>query len=98
MKLNKNYLKLKSSYLFSDIAQKVAAYRAEHPDRKIISLGIGDVTQPLTPAVIEAMHRAVGEMARAETFRGYGPEQGYVFLREAIQSYYNGYGVKLGLD
>lgn len=98
MKLNKNYLKLKSSYLFSDIAQKVAAYRAEHPDRKIISLGIGDVTQPLTPAVIEAMHRAVGEMARAETFRGYGPEQGYVFLREAIQSYYTGYGVKLGLD
>lgn len=98
MKFNENYLKLKSSYLFSTVAQKVSLYRSEHPDQKIISLGIGDVTQPLTPVVIEAMHRAVEEMSIAETFRGYGPEQGYGFLRESIQKYYEGYGVLLQPD
>lgn len=82
--MNENYLKLPGSYLFSTIAKKVAAYKAAHPDKKVISLGIGDVSQPLVPAVIEALHRASEEMGRAETFRGYGPEQGYAFLREAI--------------
>ena len=82
--LNENYLKLQGSYLFSTIAKKVAAYRAENPDKSVISLGIGDVSQPLVPAVIEAMHKAVDEMGRRETFRGYGPEQGYPFLREAV--------------
>lgn len=82
--LNENYLKLQGSYLFSTIAKKVAAYRAENPDKSVISLGIGDVSQPLVPAVIEAMHKAVDEMGRPETFRGYGPEQGYPFLREAV--------------
>ena len=82
--LNENYGLLPESYLFSQIARKIAASREKHPEREIIRLGIGDVTRPLVPAVIEAMHRAVDEMARAETFRGYGPEQGYAFLREAI--------------
>lgn len=83
-KLNDNFLKLAPSYLFSTIAKKVAAYKEANPDAKIIRLGIGDVTQPLAPAVIEAMHKAVEEMASAETFRGYGPEQGYDFLQKAI--------------
>ncbi len=82
--VNENYLKLQGSYLFSTIAKKVAAYKEQHPQQAVISLGIGDVSQPLVPAVIEAMHRACDEMGRAETFRGYGPEQGYAFLREAI--------------
>jgi LL-diaminopimelate aminotransferase len=81
---NENYAKLQSSYLFSEIAKRVKAYQAAHPDQRIIRLGIGDVTQPLPPACIEAMHKAVDEMATAATFRGYGPEQGYDFLREAI--------------
>ena len=81
---NENYAKLQSSYLFSEIAKRVKAYQAAHPDQRIIRLGIGDVTQPLPPACIEAMHKAVDEMANATTFRGYGPEQGYDFLREAI--------------
>lgn len=83
-KANDNFLKLAPSYLFSDIARKVNAYKAEHPEAKIIRLGIGDVTQPLASAVIEAMHKAVDEMANAATFRGYGPEQGYDFLQKAI--------------
>ncbi len=84
VKINENYLKLPGSYLFSTIAKKVDEYTAAHPDKKIIRLGIGDVTRPLPPAVIQAMHKAVDEMASAETFRGYGPEQGYGFLRNAI--------------
>lgn len=83
--INKNYGKLPGSYLFAEIARRVAAYSAEHPEVELIRLGIGDVTRPLCPAVIEAMHKAVDEMGQAETFRGYGPEQGYDFLRKAIQ-------------
>lgn len=82
--LNEHYLKLQKSYLFADIAKKVNAYKISHPKSKVISLGIGDVTQPLAPAVIEAMHKAVDDMAHKETFHGYGPEQGYLWLREAI--------------
>ncbi len=82
--VNENFLKLPGNYLFSDIAKKVEKYKAEHPERRIIRLGIGDVTRPLPEAVIVAMHKAVDEMANKETFRGYGPEQGYDFLREAI--------------
>ncbi len=84
--INAHLLKLQSNYLFADIARKVAAYRENHPDRRVISLGIGDVTRPLAPAVIAALHEAVDEMGRAETFHGYGPEQGYGFLRDAIAS------------
>ncbi len=82
--INSNFFKLADSYLFSDIAKKVKAYKNECPDKNVISLGIGDVTQPLPMACIEAMHKAVDEMANADTFRGYGPEQGYEFLRQAI--------------
>ena len=82
--INENFGKLPGSYLFSTVAQKVAAYRAAHPEAKIIRLGIGDVTQPLAPAVIRALHGAVDEMGRAESFRGYAPDKGYDFLREAI--------------
>jgi len=82
--VNENFLKLQKNYLFADIAQKVAAYKAVHPEANIIRLGIGDVTRPLAPAVIKALHSAVEEMANADTFRGYGPEQGYDFLRNAI--------------
>lgn len=82
--VNEHYLKLSNSYLFVDIAKKVNAYKVSHPKAHVISLGIGDVTRPLVPAVIEAMHKAVDEMAEKATFRGYGPERGYDFLREAI--------------
>ena len=82
--INENYLKLPGSYLFSTIAKKVSAYQEENPEVEIIRLGIGDVTQPLCPAVIGALHRAVDEMGQQETFRGYGPENGYAFLREAM--------------
>lgn len=83
-KINDNYLKLPGSYLFSTIAKKVNAYTAANPDKKVIRLGIGDVTLPLAPAVIDAMHKAVDEMAHAETFHGYAPDLGYEFLRSAI--------------
>lgn len=82
--VNEHFLKLSNNYLFADIAKKVNAFKVSHPQVRVISLGIGDVTQPLCPAVIEAMHKAVDEMARKATFRGYGPERGYDFLREAI--------------
>lgn len=82
--INENFLKLPGNYLFSDIAKKVNTYKVTHPKEKIIRLGIGDVTQPLAPAIIEAMHKAVDEMAVQETFRGYGPEQGYSFLIDTI--------------
>lgn len=84
IRVNENYLKLKASYLFSDIARRVADFQKENPDRKIIRMGIGDVTEPLSPAVIKAFHEGVDEMASASTFHGYGPEQGYGFLRELI--------------
>ena len=82
--VNEDYLKLPGSYLFSTIAKKVNAYTQAHPEKKIIRLGIGDVTQPLAPAVIEALHSAVDEMAAAETFKGYAPDLGYAFLRDVI--------------
>lgn len=82
--VNDHFLKLPNNYLFADIAKRVNAFRVSHPQARLISLGIGDVTQPLCPAVTEAMHKAVDEMAAKSTFRGYGPEHGYQFLREAI--------------
>ena len=82
--VNEHYLKLQASYLFSDIARRVAAFQEKNPGKEIIKLGIGDVTNPLPPACIKAMHAAVDEMASAASFRGYGPEQGYDFLRKAI--------------
>lgn len=85
--VNEHFLKLPGSYLFSDIAKKVNAFKVTHPGSKLIRLGIGDVTRPLPLACTEAMHRAVDEMANAKTFRGYGPEQGYDFLIEAILKY-----------
>ena len=97
--INANLLKLQSNYLFADIARKVAAYKESHPDKRVISLGIGDVTRPLVPAVINALHGAVDEMGRAETFHGYGPEQGYAFLRDAIVANdYAPYGVRIDAD
>lgn len=98
-KVNENFLKLAPSYLFSTIAKKVSAFKEANPDAKIIRLGIGDVTQPLAPAVIEAMHKAVEEMAKAETFRGYGPEQGYDFLQKAIiENDFAPRGIELSID
>ncbi|MDY4954681.1 MAG: LL-diaminopimelate aminotransferase [Candidatus Onthomonas sp.] len=97
--INANYQKLPGSYLFSEIARRVAAYSAEHPEAKLIKLGIGDVTRPLVPAVIEALHKAVDEMGQAETFRGYGPEQGYDFLRNAVAEHdYASRGVTIDPD
>lgn len=97
--INENYQKLPGSYLFAEIARRVSAYTAEHPGKKLIKLGIGDVTQPLCPAVIEAMHKAVDEMGKKETFRGYGPEQGYDFLRTAILKHdFLARGVDLSMD
>lgn len=83
-KVNDNYQKLPGSYLFSTIAKKVSAYQAANPEKTLIRLGIGDVTQPLAPAIIDAMHGAVTEMGNAETFHGYAPDLGYEFLRTAI--------------
>jgi LL-diaminopimelate aminotransferase len=83
-KVNQDYLKLPGSYLFSTIGKKVAAFQAANPDKSIIRLGIGDVTQPLAPAIIDSLHSAVDEMAKAETFRGYAPDLGYEFLRSAM--------------
>lgn len=82
--INEHHLKLQASYLFSDIAKRVAAFQVEHPEREVIKLGIGDVTRALPQACVDAFHKAVDEMADDATFRGYGPEQGYEFLREAI--------------
>ena len=87
VKINDNYLKLPGSYLFSEVARRINAYNAANPQAKIIKLSIGDVTRPLVPAVIQAMHGAVDEMGTAEGFHGYGPEQGYPFLREAIAQF-----------
>jgi len=98
MNSNENYLNLKDSYLFSVISQKVAAYADANPDQNIIRLGIGDVTRPLVPTVTNALQKAVAEMGNAATFRGYGEEQGYSFLRQAIGGYYAGKGVSLGED
>lgn len=98
-KINDNYLKLQGSYLFSNIAKKVNAYQEAHPDKVMIRLGIGDVTQPLVPAIIEALHKAVDEMAHAETFHGYAPDLGYEFLRSAIaKNDYEARGAKISAD
>lgn len=98
-KLNDNYLKLPGSYLFSTIGKKVNAYSAANPDKKIIRLGIGDVTQPLAPVVIQALHHAVDEMGKAETFRGYSPDLGYEFLRNAIaENDYRARGCNISAD
>lgn len=97
--INDNYLKLQGSYLFSNIAKKVASYKEQNPGANVIRLGIGDVTQPIAPAIIEALHKAVEEMGTVEGFHGYGPEQGYDFLREAIaQNDYKDRGCHIGAD
>jgi LL-diaminopimelate aminotransferase len=98
-KINENYLKLPGSYLFSTIGKKVREYSEAHPDAKIIRLGIGDVTLPLVPAVINALHSAVDEMAEKSTFKGYAPDLGYEFLRQAIATHdYKSRGVTIALD
>lgn len=98
MHFNTHFNDIAQSYLFSIIAQKVAAYSAANPDKTILRLGIGDVTLPLAPAVIDALHGAVDEMSKKETFHGYGPEQGYDFLKESIRGYYRTNGVELEPD
>lgn len=98
-RINEHYAKLPASYLFPEIGRRVRAYSAAHPDAKVIRLGIGDVTEPLAPAIIEAMHAAVDEMGKRETFHGYGPEQGYDFLVEAIRKHdYASRGVDIAAD
>ena len=93
--INENFLNLQDSYLFSTVAKKVEEFQKNNPDKKVIKLGIGDVTKPIVPAVIEAMHKATDELATAETFRGYGPEQGYDFLRNAImENDFKGLGIE----
>jgi len=97
--INQNYLKLKSSYLFTEIARRVRGFQDANPDAKVIRLGIGDVTQPLAPAVVAALHQAVDEMASAASFKGYGPETGYEFLARLIaEQDYAARGVQLGVD
>lgn len=99
MHINDNFQKLPGSYLFSEVGRRAAAYAAANPEKKLIKLGIGDVTRPLPAAVLEAMHKAVDEMGRSETFRGYGPEQGYDFLRKAIADHdYAPLGITLDTD
>src|SRR6056297_3919221 len=83
-KINENYLKLQAGYLFPEIGRRVSEFMEANPDKKVIKMGIGDVTQPLVPSIVKAFHEGVEEMAKAETFKGYGPEKGYPFLREAI--------------
>ena len=98
-KINDNYLKLPGSYLFSTIGKKVAAFTQDNPDKEIIRLGIGDVTQPLAPAIIQALHSAVDEMAQAETFHGYAPDLGYEFLRDTIaKNDYQSRGCQIAAD
>ena len=99
MRINEHYAKLPASYLFPEIGRRVKAFAAAHPSAKVIRLGIGDVTEPLAPAIVQAMHAAVDEMGQRETFRGYGPEQGYDFLAEAIREHdYKARGVELSAD
>ena len=98
MKINRHYLELEQSYLFTTISHKVAAYQEAHPEANIIRLGIGDVTLPLCGAVVKALEEASAEMGVKETFHGYGPEQGYDFLKQAIADYYKEKNVSLELD
>ncbi len=95
---NTNYRQLEESYLFSEVTRRVSAYSKNHPEKEIIRMGIGDVTRPLCSAVVDAMKQAVEDMGKPETFHGYGPEQGYDFLREAIKGYYAENNVKLDMD
>src|SRR5699024_6412416 len=99
-KLNENYLNVQDSYLFAEIARRVKVYEENHPDKagNIICLGIGDVTRPLTKSAIDALHKAVDEQAVSETFKGYGPEQGYDFVRKAVADYYARNGVEVDPD
>ncbi|HEY3805017.1 MAG TPA: LL-diaminopimelate aminotransferase [Kofleriaceae bacterium] len=99
MRINEHFAKLPAGYLFPEIGRRVRAYQAAHPDAKVIRLGIGDVTEPLAPAIVDAMHGALDEMAKRETFRGYGPEQGYDFLIDAIREHdYTARGVDIAAD
>lgn len=98
MKFNENFKNIAENYLFAEVADRTKKYASANPDKKIIKLGIGDVTLPLAPAVIKAMHGAVDEMADAKTFNGYGPYEGYSCLREKIQSYYRSFGVEVEVD
>ncbi|MCD8286923.1 MAG: LL-diaminopimelate aminotransferase [Clostridia bacterium] len=98
MKYNEHFNDMTENYLFAEVADRVAKYSKANPDKKVLKLGIGDVTLPLAPAVIEALHEGVEDMAKAETFKGYGPYEGYDFLREAVQGYYRKAGVELELD
>lgn len=97
MKINENFLNLKESYLFSKIAHKVEEYQKENPEKEILRLGVGDVTRPLCPAVVNALTEASQQMGKAESFHGYGPEQGYPFLREEVQKWYKAHGVSLDI-
>ncbi len=98
-KINDNFTKLPESYLFSEVARRINAFKDAHPEADIIRMGIGDVTKPLCPAAIEAMHKAVDDESHAETFHGYGPEQGYAFLRDAISNYdYKAHGIDIEPD
>lgn len=97
--VNTNFTKVADTYLFVEVARRIKAYQEQHPDAKIIRMGIGDVTRPLVPAVIEALHKAVDEMGQAETFRGYGPEQGYAFLRDRIADFdFHQRGIQIEAD
>lgn len=98
MKINKNFLNFKDNYLFTNIAKKSAEFSAKNPDKKIIKLGIGDVTLPLCSAVVDEMKSAAYDMGQKETFKGYGPEQGYEFARKTVKNYYKGFGVDLSAD
>lgn len=99
MQANTNFNKLRSNYLFTEIERRTAIFQAQHPDRHLIRMGVGDVSRPLPPAVIEAMHKAVDEMSHAETFHGYGPEEGYPFLRQAIiDNDYTPLGIDIDTD
>lgn len=98
MKINEHFSEIPESYLFAEVAARAAKYQSAHPDKKILRLGIGDVTLPLADEVIKALHSAVDDMSKKETFRGYGPYEGYDFLRESIKNYYKGFGVDLALS
>ncbi len=96
--INSNYLNIKESYLFSEVAKRTAKFKESHPEADIIRLGIGDVTRPLAPTVIDALHSGVDDMAKSETFKGYGPEQGYDFIKNSLKDYYAEKGVDLDKD
>lgn len=98
MKYNQHFNDIAQNYLFAEVADRASKYAAAHPEKQVLKLGIGDVTLPLAPAVISAMHSAVDEMAQKATFKGYGPYEGYEFLRAAIKGYYAANGIEIGLD